>query len=306
MKNSIAGWLRAAGNRVSSGEPPAREGQDSLALQVLVSHVLARPRAWMLAHPESELTPEQLERLNGLAAQLAQGVPLPYLTGEQEFFGLAFHVTPAVLIPRPETELLVEQALEWLRAHPEKRTAADIGTGSGCIAVTLAKHIPDLRMLAIDLSPEALEAAQKNAARHEVQEQITFRRGDLLDGLDSRLDLICANLPYIPHPSLAGLDVAKHEPSLALNGGADGLELIRRLLKNAPDRLAPGGMILLEIQYDQGDAVRMLAREVFPGAQVEILRDLAGLDRTVRVVTRWWSPSGGHPEVLCKRDQDEN
>jgi release factor glutamine methyltransferase len=286
MKNNIAGWLRAAGDRLGSGELPGQEGQVNLSLQVMLARVLSRSRVWVLAHPEVELTPEQLEHLDALAARLAQGVPLPYLTGEQEFFGLAFSVTPSVLIPRPETELLVEQALEWLGAQPENRTAADVGTGSGCIAVTLAKHVPDLRVLAIDLSMEALKVARGNAARHGVEEQINFRQGDLLEGLDNRLDLICANLPYIPQPSLAGLDVAKHEPFLALDGGPDGLELIRRLLKNGPDRLAPGGMILLEIQYDQGDGVSMLAREVFPSAQVDVLKDLAGLDRLVRVVTR--------------------
>jgi release factor glutamine methyltransferase len=285
MKNNIAGWLRAAGDRVDSGELPGMEAQVNLELQVILATVLGRPRAWVLAHPEVELNADQLERLEALSTRLAQGVPLPYLTGEQEFFGLAFNATPAVLIPRPETELLIEQALLWLRTHPGKRNAADIGTGSGCIAVTLAKHIPDLRVLAVDISMPALEVAQGNAARHGVEDQITFRQGDLLTGMDSQMDLICANLPYIPQPSLAELYVAKHEPALALDGGADGLELIRRLLKNAPDRLAPGGMILLEVQYDQGDAVGVLAREVFPDAQVDVLKDLAGLDRLVSIVS---------------------
>jgi release factor glutamine methyltransferase len=289
MKNSIAGWLRAAAARVSSGGPadPAAQVapalQVNLALQVIISQVLGRPRAWVLAHPEVELTPDQLERLDGLAARLADGVPLPYLTGEQEFYGLAFTVTPAVLIPRPETELLVEQALEWLRDHPVKRNAADVGTGSGCIAVTLAKYILDLRVHSVDLSKEALEVARSNAARHGVEGRIDFHQADLLCEMDIPLDLICANLPYISRQSLAELDVAKNEPALALDGGEDGLELIRRLLKNAPDRLALGGMILLEIQYDQGQAVSNLAREGFPGAQVEVLKDLAGLDRLVKV-----------------------
>lgn len=267
----------------------------SLEAQVLLAHVLGAPRAWVLAHPEARLSSEQTSLLEAYLQRLEGGEPLPYVLGHWEFFGLDFTVTPDVLIPRPETELLVEQALGWLRLHASRRLAADVGTGSGCIAVALAAHIPDLHILASDLSPAALQVASHNAARHAAGDRITFIQTDLLltnwptgstanrTHLANQFDLICANLPYIPTETLAALRVARWEPRIALDGGRDGLDLLRRLVAGAPDQLAPGGLLLLEIEARQGAAAAALARQAFPQAEVQVLPDLSGLDRVIRV-----------------------
>ncbi len=236
-----------------------------------------------MAHPETALSGPLRESLDDLLAQLLDGVPLPYLTHTQEFYGLKFAVSPAVLIPRPETELLVEQAIGWLQSHPGRRRVADVGTGSGCIAVTLAHHILDLRVLACDLSLNALLLTAQNAAAHAVGERVQLVQSDLLTSTDGTFDLVCANLPYIPSDTLAGLEVARHEPSLALDGGADGLDVIRSLLDDAPRWLAPGGLLLLEIESRQGLAAVALARHAFPHSQVTLLRDLADIDRIVKI-----------------------
>ena len=161
-------------------------------------------------------------------ARLESGQPLPYVLGAWEFYGLTFELTPDVLIPRPETELLVEQALEWLADRPAPLLAADVGTGSGCIAISLAVHAPQLRLLASDLSWPALQVARSNLARHRVEGQISLLQCDLLPPLSLPFDLLVANLPYIPSPVLPGLKLSLSEPPLALDGGLDGLDFIRR------------------------------------------------------------------------------
>ncbi len=259
----------------------------ALEAQVLLAQVLHKPRAWVLAHPEAELSPVQLEDIETSAARRESGEPLPYILGHWEFYALDFLVTPSVLIPRPETELLVACALDWLHRHPTCRRVADVGSGSGCIAITLAKHIPDLQVLATDLSPQALELAQQNAARHAVAERITFIQANLLalPGMipTQPFDLMAANLPYIPTATLLELPVSRYEPRLALDGGEDGLDLIRRLLPQAAAYLSPGGCLLLEIEAGQGDATRALAQAAFPHARVTVVPDLAGHDRLVSV-----------------------
>jgi release factor glutamine methyltransferase len=284
-------WLAFA-RRFMADLPPrpgeasshAEERQDAgLETQVLLAHVLAKPRAWVLAHPEEILTPQQQQELTILLAGLAGGTPLPYLTGHQEFFGLDFVVSPAVLIPRPETELLVERGLDWLRRHPTCRCAADVGTGSGCIAVSLAHQTTDLRILAVDRSWDALQVARQNARRHTAAGQVAFLQSDLLSAAAGPFDLVCANLPYIPDAALSALPVARHEPRLALDGGPDGLRAIRCLLAGAPRWLASGGLLLLEMQYDQGEAIVALANTYLPAADVTIHADLAGLPRVVEI-----------------------
>ena len=169
-----------------------------------------------------------------------------------------------MLIPRPETELLVERALGWLRDHPDRRAAADVGTGSGCIAVTLARHTPDLRVAAVDRSPAALDVTRQNARAHGVDARIDFFQADLLGSVPGPFDLICANLPYIPTADVNDLAVARHEPRLALDGGPDGLDLIHRLLAQLPARLSPGGLALFEIEYRQGQSAAALAQAASP------------------------------------------
>lgn len=251
--------------------------------QVLIAHVLDKPRTWVLAHPDARLTSEQKVKIETAATRLELGTPLPYVLGHWEFYGLDFTITPETLIPRPETELLVENALTWLHQHPERRLAIDVGTGSGCIAIALATRIPDLVAIATDISLPALKVAHQNAVRFGVLQRIEFLQVDLLPPAESKFDLICTNLPYIPTATLHKLKVYGKEPELALDGGQDGLVLIRRLLALAPYSVTPGGLILLEIESSLGDPVFNLAKATFPSADIQIVPDLAGLDRLLRI-----------------------
>ncbi len=261
----------------------------ALDASVLMAHILNKPRTWVMAHPELELTEEQQKNLDDSLARLERGESFPYVLGHWEFFGLDFEVTPDVLIPRPETELLVEKAIAWLQKSPVRRRVADVGTGSGAIAVSLAVNIPDAHVLATDISHKALEVAQKNAINFGVINQIDFVQCDLLpshlESLPTELhfDLICANLPYIPTATLYKLSIFGREPTLALDGGADGLDIIRRLLNIAPEWLAPNGMILVEIESTRGIQTLNLACELFPEANIHLHQDLAGQDRLLEI-----------------------
>lgn len=257
--------------------------------QILLAHVIGRPRTWLLAHLDAPLSTPKLDSANQAFTRLEAGEPLPYILGHWEFYGLDFDITPDVLIPRPETELMVEKAIKWLSASAERRTVADIGTGSGIIAASIAMHMPAARILATDISRAALNVAKHNAEKFHVHHRIDFLECDLLpqhiDPLptDYHFDLICANLPYIPTSALSGLSVFNHEPALALDGGSDGLDPIRRLLKIAPEWLAPDGLILLEIESRQGMAAVSLAYDSFEKATINLRRDLAGRERLLAI-----------------------
>jgi release factor glutamine methyltransferase len=253
--------------------------------QVLLGHIMDKNRAWILAHPDALLTANQKLDLEKAVSRLEAGEPLPYVLGHWEFFGLDFKINAETLIPRPETELMVEEAIKWLRVHPKSRLAADIGTGSGCVAVSLASHFPDLQITATDISNSAIEIAISNAKIHHVAEQIKFMHVDLLPEDSPTFNLILANLPYIPTPLLRSLDVFGKEPALALDGGPDGLRLIRRLLSQAGDHLSSEGLMLLEIEAAQGQMALDLAQEFYPLTSIEVLPDLAGNDRLLRIET---------------------
>jgi release factor glutamine methyltransferase len=256
----------------------------TLDAQTLLAHLSRHPRSWLLGHPEAPLNETILARLDAAVERLTGGEPLPYVLGEWEFYGLSFCISPAVLIPRPETELLVERAIRWLEEHPGLRKAADVGTGSGCIAISLAVNVGDLQVSASDVSPAALEIAEKNAERHRVAERIHFALGDLLKPGEFRFDLICANLPYIPTETLRSLPVYGREPTLALDGGPDGLAVIRRLLSQAKGKISPGGLLLAEIEAGQGEIAQKAARIEFPQSEISILPDLSGKDRLLEVL----------------------
>lgn len=260
-----------------------RTDTPGLDAQVLLAHVLKEPRSLVLAHPETPLTRRQAASLDELAARLEQGEPLPYVLGTWQFFGLEFTVTPDVLIPRPETELLVEKALDWLHHHPDCRQAADIGTGSGCIAVALAVNVPDLHILATDISCPAVEVARKNAKKHAVARQVECFCSDLLPADGRTFNLVVANLPYIPTHTLQGLDIFGREPTLALDGGADGLDLIRRFLIQVPERIVPGCLVLMELEASQGPQVLSLVYDVFSEAEIHLHKDPAGRDRLMEI-----------------------
>lgn len=277
-KTNINDWLSGARSQLNSCVD-----QPALEAQVMLSHVLGQPRAWTIAHPDFLISNQQIQQLDALLEKRRQGKPLPYLIGHWEFYGLDFAVNPGVLIPRPETELLVEEALRWLKPKRHPLRAIDVGTGSGCIAISIARHMPGLHLLATDVSRPALNTCQQNAAGHGVQSQVTLAQADLLEPFCGPFDLVCANLPYIPSAKLGRLEVARREPKLALDGGTDGLRLVEPLLAQAASRMAPGGLLLLEIEFEQGEAASAIARRQFPDASVQVLADLAGLPRLLKI-----------------------
>jgi release factor glutamine methyltransferase len=279
-KNNIAACLVEARAALA-----IRTEQPYLEAQALLARTLEKSRVWVLTHSEVELSPAELARLNDLVDRRAAGEPLPYLLERWEFYGLEFEVSRAVLIPRPETEVLVELGLDWLKTHPGPQHAADVGTGSGCIAATLAKLVPDLTICALDISLAALQVARRNFTNLGVITRVHTVQGHLLTAMRGPFSLICANLPYIPSGTLQGLAVRLTEPVLALDGGPDGLRLIEPLLAQAVNRLAAGGRMLLEIEISQASSAPALARQYFPDAQVSVKTDLAGLARVVVIDT---------------------
>ena len=256
-----------------------------LEAELLLIDIRQCDRAALFAHPEWELDPTQVRRYAEAVRRRADGTPLPYITGHIEFFGLEFAVSPAVLIPRPETELLVERAMDWLRSHPSRRIV-DIGTGSGCIAVTLAVMRRELHIAAGDVSAAALAVAQTNAQHHGVASRVACIQAALLTPFAGPLDLILSNPPYVADQEWELLpDSVRQEPRSALLAGPQGLDLVRRLLSQARYRLAPGGCMLVEIGKEQADAVQALAQTAFPKACVNVLPDLAGKPRLLEVIS---------------------
>jgi release factor glutamine methyltransferase len=257
-----------------------------LDAELLLAHVLGWERARLLAEGPRSLTHAQADTFRALIARRAALEPVAYLVGHKEFYGIDLMVDKRVLMPRPETELLVDLALGLARRMPGDRPVSivDVGTGSGAIAIALALHLPAAQIDAIDISPEALALAQQNLERHSLSGRVRLLQGDLLDPISEPADLIAGNLPYT---ILSEIDegVRRHEPHLALDGGADGLDLYRRMLQQAPALLRPGGAILLEIGATQAAAMIDLARQAFPSAGMSVHRDLAGHDRVFVIRT---------------------
>ncbi len=261
-----------------------------LCAEILLAHALACERIRLYTRFEETPSDDVLTRFRGLVKEAAAGRPIAYLTGTKEFFSLPFEVTPDVLIPRPETEVLVERTIDSVRKSGSQGAALlDLGTGSGCIAVSLARHLPQARLFASDISPPALEIARRNAARHGVGERIEFRLGNLFepwlapgaDGQPPAFDIVVCNPPYVRtnDPALAR-NVRDFEPHLALFAGPDGLEVIRRLVAEAGRWLTPAGQLLLEVAYDQAGAVRdLLASRDWQA--ITTYRDPAGHERVV-------------------------
>jgi release factor glutamine methyltransferase len=280
----------------------ANSPSPALDARLLLEHVLAVEHSYLIAHSDRLLTLYQEEEYRSLVKRAAQREPIPYLTGHAPFYGLDFTVNPDVLIPRPESELIVEEVLSWvgqrsvMEPNQEKPLGVvEVGTGSGCIAVIMALKLPGSTIEATDICSAALAIARQNAQRYGVTERIDFLHGSLLEPTATRPDLIVANLPYIADHEWTALDdsVKLYEPDLALRGGSDGLDSIRQLLNQATSILAPGGAIFLEIGWQQGTSVKHLAQMSFPTAEVKVRPDFAGHDRVVSITNRGiHSPAG--------------
>lgn len=253
----------------------------ALDAEVLARHALGWNRAALLSRGREPAPPGFSERFDALVLRRVRREPVAYIVGSREFWGLEFEVTPEVLIPRPETEMLVEGAVTFARANGSRRVV-DVGTGSGCIAIAVAHELPGVRVIATDTSAAALAVASRNAVRHRVSDRLSFVRTDLLHGLDAKADLILSNPPYIAGRDADTLppEVAVYEPSGALFGGDDGLDVVRRLLREAPKALAPGGRLVIEFGVDQEQRLRAAAKAA--GWNVVTVRaDLQRIPRTI-------------------------
>ena len=267
-------------------EALSRQGSEDSGLEakILMRQALGISRVELYQDLNRELSPGEAADFERLIGRRLSGEPVAYITGHREFFGLDFYVDARVLIPRPETELLVETALSLARERTTA-TIADIGTGSGAIAVSLALNLPQARILATDVSALALEVARFNCQKHGVLDRVCLLAGDLLSPLPGPVDLIVANLPYVTEIEVCERGLASFEPELALAGGGDGLGKIRELCASLDDKLRPGGSLLLEIGIGQSRAVAGLLDSLFPAARVEITPDLGGIDRVVSLRT---------------------
>jgi release factor glutamine methyltransferase len=311
---NIRSALREAMTRLESAGVPSH----ALAAELLLMHALERDRTSLYTYPEDEIPLAALEKFQALIAQRAAGAPTQYLTGKQEFWGLDFEVTHAVLIPRPETEHVIEVTLE--RLETERKNAplhlADIGTGSGCLAIALAHELPHAEIIATDISREALEVARRNAARHNAADRIQFVESDLFElfrGDESlspqnpehtrdlaaphknagwqpalrddvpRLDAIVSNPPYIPLGKAAGLqrEVRGHEPAIALFAGDDGLAIYIPLIREAPAFLKPRGLLVLELGHNSLPRVRSTLERTRAWSDIRVTNDLAGIPRVI-------------------------
>jgi len=258
-----------------------------LESELLLRHTLQIDRVQLYLDLDAELTPEQETAFWQLIDRRRKGEPTAYITGHREFYGLDFYVNRDVLIPRPETELLVEKALELAKSRPSA-TIADIGTGCGAIAVTLAKHLPNTRIYATDISADALRVARTNCEKHGVAGRVALLQGDLLEPLPEPVDILIANLPYVREIDIPQ-NSPTYEPRLALSGGEEGLDKIRQMvnqLSRARNKLRPEGCLLLEIGQGQAKAVADLLNNLFPAASVNVTTDLAGIERVVRVCSK--------------------
>lgn len=277
-KTDLNTWLHESPNKLTGvSDFPAIESY------AIASFVLSQSKEWIITHSEYVLSSQLLEKMDSLINRLQHGEPLPYLLGRQSFYGLEFEVTPAVLIPRPETELLVEEAISWLQRHPNRRHMMDVGTGSGIIPITLADHFDDLHAHAVDISAHALDIANRNIRNYNLQERIQTYPNDLLSGITETFDLITANLPYIPSSRLSSLAVSRFEPLEALDGGPDGFKLIHRLLGQVTKNIKPGGLLLLEIDDSQALLAANEATKFLPSAKITVNNDLAQKPRLLRI-----------------------
>jgi release factor glutamine methyltransferase len=262
-----------------------REAADDdarLEAEVLLAHVLGIDRSAVLARMSDQLSSDDASAFDTSVDRRAAREPLAYIVGHREFYGLDFACAPAVLIPRPETEMLVDVALEEIARRGDAIRIVDVGTGSGAIAIAITLHAAYVRMTAVDASADALDVARANARVHDVDRRITFRQADLLEGTGIA-DVIVANLPYVAATEWDSLqpEIRLHEPRAALIAGAGGIEVIKRFIEQAPRHLALGGVIAAEIGETQADRLLAVAHRTFPDASACVMKDFAGRDRVL-------------------------
>ena len=266
--------------------------------EYLLRHALAWTRETLLLRPEHELSIEESCRYEAAVERRAAGEPSAYIIGRREFYGLDLRVDPRALIPRPETEMLVELTLAAAHAMSPGGNGlriAEVGVGCGAVSVALGVHLPGARIWGTDLSPDAVELAKENAAAHGVAGRVTMVESDLLDAVPGPFDIIVSNPPYVPTPEIEELakEIREHEPRVALDGGPDGSSIIARLLQASKDKLRPGGAMFMEMGWNHGERAAAIARKLWPEAEVSVSQDLAGLDRalTVRVTATVATPA---------------
>jgi release factor glutamine methyltransferase len=257
--------------------------------KVLLCNVLGLSSAQLFAQPDRAVSDEEADRLNGLIEKRISGVPVAYLINYREFYGIGLYIDSRVLIPRSETEVLVEEAIgfhrRWARQHNGVMKIADVGTGSGAIALALAANIPDSLVYAIDISEDALKVAGTNVKNHKLEDRIKLVQGNLLQKISGKVDMIVANLPYIKEAEvpLLPVEISKYEPRQALDGGIPGTEVIRKLIEQSAGRVNEGGVILIEIGMGQEDEISKIIAGALPGAQIKLVKDLAGINRVMKI-----------------------
>ena len=282
MATTIGEWLTIARQTLKES---AFDDDVDLTLHLLLQHHLHQSRAWLLTQPNAVLSSDHVTALNHDLTRIAAGFPLPYLLGEWEFYGISLSVSPDVLIPRPETELLVETAIHWLSNHAWQQPpkVLDIGTGSGAIAIAIAKHVEKAHVFASDISLRALRLCQTNLHLLNMVDRVQLLASDGFPSLQTQFDLVCANLPYIPSTELNRLAVSKHEPWLALDGGDDGFAIIQQVFSQIQNHLADKYLLLLEIESSQSQLAYVNAQDAFPYSKIDISKDLASNDRLLSI-----------------------
>jgi release factor glutamine methyltransferase len=270
-------WLEEARNTLKEvSQSP------SLDAQILLMCEIGKSKSWVLSHPDYEIQTRSVNSLEKMLKRALIGEPIPYIIGHWEFYGLDFQVTPDVLIPRPETEMIVEKAQVWLKKNQGQKIL-DLGTGSGCISIALAVSNPSVTIVSADSSRKALKIAQKNAIHHQVRKRIIFTHSNLFSQIRGNFDIICANLPYIPREQLKLFPISKFEPIMALDGGNDGLMVISDFLRKAFNFMNIPGLLLCEYGMGQENPIKKLAKLYFPHPAIETFSDLQGISRLLSI-----------------------
>jgi len=255
------------------------------SILALAGHILKSSPAFILAHPERALTAFEIDELTRMLDRLKSGEPLAYIIKRQAFFGMDFYVDPSVLIPRPETEILVEQALSWLRHKDIYTVALEAGTGSACIPISICMNFQKVSFFTFEISTNAIQIAKINISNFRLTDQIQLIKTNSCSCFKPGFNLICANLPYIPTERLESLQVSKFEPGIALDGGKDGLFIIKEFLSQSSFLLQNPGLLLCEIDYTQKDSLIQLSHELFHDASISIVNDLSKFSRVLRIET---------------------